>query len=396
MGVREFIVKSGKVSLVELAQIISDMTPPNRSYDMLPVKIQFQKDFAWQEAPVGEPTQIRKGEEYLLIQGDGNLSITEFYNHMSYYQWLKNVPVDIATSLEYHNTLDMVDRDNGIDMYKAVKEDRYQSVEAMINGLQSDRVYNNVSNQSVNEERKKSMKYSIKVNEVTNSEGSLKGYASVTLNDSFKLSNIRIFENQETGSLFVTMPSYKTSEIGENGENIYKDIFNPITKETRDELYSNILDTYRELHDHQAGRSNRITVNERDTAMPDFSVRVTPYEREGSNVRGLASIYFDNSIVVNNVTVNESRDGKLYVNMPSYKSSQSDEHGKPVYKDFCNPVTAKFREKLYGEIINTYQQTKEQQKDSLMNKLDRNKDAVGAKSAEDRDKVIESPDRSER
>lgn len=240
------------------------------------------------------------------------------------------------------------------------------------------------------------MKYSIKVNEVTNNEGSLKGYASVTLSDSFKLSNIRIFENQETGELFVAMPNYKTSEVGENGENVYKDIFHPITKESREELYANILDTYRELHDHQAGRSHRTTVNEKDTVMPDFSVRVTPYEREGSNVRGLASICFDNSIVVNNVTVNESRDGKLYVNMPSYRSSQTDEHGKPVYKDFCNPVTAKFREKLYGDIISTYQQAKEQQKESLMNKLNQNKDAVGARTSGDKDKTIESPDRSER
>lgn len=40
--------------------------------------------------------------------------------------------------------------------------------------------------------------------------------------------------------------------------------------------------------------------------------------------------------------------------MPSYRTKQKDKDGKTVYKDICFPVTKEFREKLYGEIMETY------------------------------------------
>ena len=42
---------------------------------------------------------------------------------------------------------------------------------------------------------------------------------------------------------------------------------------------------------------------ERTQEMPEFSVTVTPYEREGSNIKGLARIYFENSFIVNNINI---------------------------------------------------------------------------------------------
>ena len=88
-------------------------------------------------------------------------------------------------------------------------------------------------------------------------------------------------------------------------------------------------------------------------------VRVTPYEREGSNIRGLARIYFDDSFIVNNVSILQGKD-KVFLAMPSYKTKQTDEHGKAVYQDVCYPVTKEFREKLYSEIVSQYEKAKEQ------------------------------------
>ena len=119
--------------------------------------------------------------------------------------------------------------------------------------------------------------------------------------------------------------------------------------------------------------------------MPDFNVRVTPYEREGSSIRGMASISF-NGLAVNNVTIHEGKEGKMFVSMPSYKTSQIDDKGKPVYKDFCHPVTAKFRDKL----------------DSVIDKLNEGKKAVAQKASENKTKVRDAksrehdqPDRSD-
>ena len=45
-----------------------------------------------------------------------------------------------------------------------------------------------------------------------------------------------------------------------------------------------------------------------------------------------------------------------------------DENGKAVYQDVCYPVTKDFREKLYEEIINVYEQEKQKQKNEAQDK----------------------------
>lgn len=173
--------------------------------------------------------------------------------------------------------------------------------------------------------------------------------------DSFKITNIAILENKAKGTLFVSMPRYKSGERDENGGAVYKDVCNPITAEFREELYGNILDAF-----EQAREADNSQYRERgETEMPEFSVTVTPYEREGSNIRGLARIYFDDSFIVNNVSILQGKD-KVFVAMPSYKTRQTDEQGKAVYQDVCYPVTKEFREKLYAEIVSQYEKAKEQ------------------------------------
>lgn len=227
------------------------------------------------------------------------------------------------------------------------------------------------------------MKYSIKVNEVRNGSENVRGIASVTLGDSFKLNNIKIMNDpREEGRLFVAMPSYKTSQV-ENSEPVYKDIFNPVTKEFHDALYGNILDAFQELTENQAKNSYTVEYDKKDTAMPDFSVRVTPYTKEGSTIRGIASINF-NGLAVHNVTIHQGKEN-LFVSMPSYKTNQV-ENGKPMYKDVCHPVTAKFREKLNGAILQAYDQAleagKEAAKDSVTEKLGKNKNVIDKKDQE--------------
>lgn len=172
--------------------------------------------------------------------------------------------------------------------------------------------------------------------------------------DSFKITNIAILENREKDSLFVSMPRYKSNERDENGGIVYKDVCNPITAEFRKELYDNILEAFEQV---KAADGQEIKAERGEMEMPEFSVTVTPYEREGSNIRGLARVYFDDSFIVNNVSILQGKE-KLFVAMPSYKTKQVDEHGKAVYQDVCYPVTKEFREKLYAEIVSQYEQAK--------------------------------------
>ena len=114
-------------------------------------------------------------------------------------------------------------------------------------------------------------------------------------------------------------------------------------------MYGQILEAYDRAKDHVKG-----TKSDEVVEMPEFSVSVTPFEREGSNIRGLARIFFEDSFIVNNVTILQGKDN-LFVAMPSYKTKQVNEQGKPIYNDICYPVTKEFREKLYAEILATYE-----------------------------------------
>lgn len=53
--------------------------------------------------------------------------------------------------------------------------------------------------------------------------------------------------------------------------------------------------------------------------------------------------------------------------MPRYKSSERDENGGIVYKDVCNPITAEFREELYGNILEAFEQEKSADKSQAGN-----------------------------
>lgn len=85
----------------------------------------------------------------------------------------------------------------------------------------------------------------------------------------------------------------------------HKDICNPITAEFREELYGNILAAYEQGKgaDKTPGKGKRGKAE-----MPEFSVTVTPFEREGSNIRGLARVYFDDNLIVNNVSILQGKD----------------------------------------------------------------------------------------
>lgn len=212
------------------------------------------------------------------------------------------------------------------------------------------------------------MKYSIKVNSINSKEGSnIKGFATVVFGDSFKITNIAILENKDKDQLFVSMPRYKSSEKDESGATIYKDVCNPITAEFREELYTNILEAYElaivpgqeQVQNSDKGMKSAIE-------MPGFSVTVSPYERDGSNIKGLARIYIEESFIVNNVNILQGKEN-IFVSMPAYKTKQIDEQGKPMYQDVCYPVTKEFREKLYAEIVKEYEQAKEKSQNQAKN-----------------------------
>ncbi|RHL47900.1 septation protein spoVG [Eubacterium ventriosum] len=193
------------------------------------------------------------------------------------------------------------------------------------------------------------MKYTIKVSEV-NKESNIRAMATVVFDDSFKVGSIAVVERKD-GELFVAMPQFRSIGKDKHGNDVYKSVCNPITKEFRQELFDNILATY-------ASEQKERTIDTKDGRNLQFKVSVNPFERQGSNIRGIGRIYLNDNFVVNNVSVLQGKEN-LFVAMPSYKTKQKDEQGKAIYQDVCYPVTKEFREVLYGEVINSYNAAKD-------------------------------------
>ena len=77
---------------------------------------------------------------------------------------------------------------------------------------------------------------SVNVRKIEKEGSRMKGIASVLLDDSFAVHDIRIIEGEK--GLFIAMPSKKTP----NGE--FKDIAHPINAETREKIQKAILEAY--------------------------------------------------------------------------------------------------------------------------------------------------------
>lgn len=82
---------------------------------------------------------------------------------------------------------------------------------------------------------------SVKIRKVEKENSRMKGIASVVVDDSIAIHDIRIIEGDN--NLFIAMPSRKTPA----GE--YKDIVHPINQEVRTMFEKEILDAYENAED---------------------------------------------------------------------------------------------------------------------------------------------------
>ncbi len=201
------------------------------------------------------------------------------------------------------------------------------------------------------------MEISVKANALKESSNNVKGVATVTFGEAMKIRNITIVMGSDD-HVFVSMPSYKTKAVDENGKAVYKDICNPITKDFREELYVAILKSY--------ASGKEVVIGKNDGRYePNVNVNVAVLENETGATKGIARLYLDDCFVINNVSVKENKDGELFASMPNYKGSQVDEAGKAVYKDICYPITKAFREMLQDSILEKFAEAVEMKKEML-------------------------------
>ena len=81
------------------------------------------------------------------------------------------------------------------------------------------------------------------VNKKDKENSRLKGFADVTIDDSFIVHNIRIIEGDN--GLFIAMPSHK------DGKGDFRDICHPLNQNTRNVFTEAILEKYEEMKNNE-------------------------------------------------------------------------------------------------------------------------------------------------
>ncbi len=191
------------------------------------------------------------------------------------------------------------------------------------------------------------MQYSVKMWPVEGQHNSaVKARGYIVFDDGFKVDNVTLVENSRNGQLFVSMPSYRTNAVDENGKEIYRDVCHPITREFRESLYANIFRSYEE--------GKTVTVYSKSKKPMRYTVNLHLYERENSTIKALASVVFEDSFVINSIALHEDAEGKRFVTMPGVKTSKVYDDGSPVYAKYCHPVDKDFRENLVNAVISKY------------------------------------------
>lgn len=199
------------------------------------------------------------------------------------------------------------------------------------------------------------MNYRINVFNVKESESNVKAYANVAFGESFVVRNIAIVEKKDGEGVFVAMPSYRSNEVDQDGQHVYKSVANPITKEFQQELTGAILEAYEKREElGKDGMKMGDGIGE-----PKFNISVNVFEKEGSHIKGLARMYIEDSFVVQNISIVEGKNG-LFVSMPAYKNGRGD------YQDIAFPISKEFREKLYSTILDTYKAEKKKTREERM------------------------------
>ena len=77
------------------------------------------------------------------------------------------------------------------------------------------------------------------------------------------------------------------------------------------------------------------------------SVNVRRIEKEGSRMKGIASVLLDDSFAVHDIRIIEGDNG-LFIAMPSRKTATGD------YRDIAHPINPDVRKKFQDAILEAY------------------------------------------
>ena len=191
----------------------------------------------------------------------------------------------------------------------------------------------------------------------------------VVFDNSYALENVCVKKSQE-GNLYVELPKYKTKKKDENSFDIldennnqeyeYKDVFHPITSDSRKELFDAVINEYwcAKNGDREVYKSGFYTVN---SNIEISNATFNEYKNE--SLLGFANVVFGDAFVLETAKLRESEKGE-YLDLPKYKTAARDDNGNKIYdsngkiqmeyRDVFHPVSKESYNKLLGAISDAH------------------------------------------
>lgn len=166
-------------------------------------------------------------------------------------------------------------------------------------------------------------KHSPEISKVTctclEDKGNLKAIADVVFNDSFVVKGVKIMEGSD--GTFVSMPNYK---ISRDGNDEFRDVCNPVTKDFYEQFTNTVLESYEAAKSGENTKTFAVSQN-----LPRYNVSIHKMKDNDSNVLAYAELSIGGSFVIKGIKIMDGPNG-AFVSMPNYKSNKVDENGGAI------------------------------------------------------------------
>ena len=181
--------------------------------------------------------------------------------------------------------------------------------------------------------------YSIRATKLENSSDSkVIGLASMVVDEKFAFNSIKVVKSDNTSrGFFLSMPSYKKKD------GTYVEHFHPVSTDMVNAMCDAV--------------SKSLATGEK-VSFGDGPSKISVYVDacDYGATKGNVSMRIGKDFVCDSIKVMSNEEGKLFVGMPTYKTKEDER------KQLCNPITAEYREELFGDIL-------EKQEKSVKSKL---------------------------
>ncbi|MFV0527608.1 MAG: septation protein SpoVG family protein [Lachnospiraceae bacterium] len=191
------------------------------------------------------------------------------------------------------------------------------------------------------------MNYNMRVYKIEKEDSNLRGFVSITFEDSFCVKNIALKESSK-GNLYLEMPKYRDFETED-----YVPYFSFKDGEFRKAVTELAADAYHQM----TGEEKMIDVEQSwgDEEMY-YDLSVSPI-RGNDTFKAEAAIKIQDAFAVQQIHVIQGWNGKTFVGMPQRENRQKQEK-----EDIAHPVSGDFKRELETAVMDEYHKKLENQR----------------------------------